>query len=162
MEKQLLLTEDCISEIVNKYSDMVLRLAFVYVKNIPDAEDITQEVFLKLFRVHKVYNSDEHVKAWLITVTKNTSKDYIKSWWRRKTEVLKDNLTTMDNYFESELIEAVLALPIRYRDILYLYYYEGYSTSEIAQSLNIKEPTIRTRLKRGRKLLKTKIGGFNE
>ncbi|GAA0182265.1 sigma-70 family RNA polymerase sigma factor [Clostridium sediminicola] len=162
MEKQSLRTDDCINEIVSKYSDMVLRLAFIYVKNISDAEDITQDVFLKLYRGNKVFNNDEHLKAWLIVVTKNTSKDYIKSLWRRKTEELKDNLSANDNYFDSQLIKEVLKLPVKYRDVLYLYYYEGYSISEIAKNLNINEATIRTRLKRGREALKRKIGGLDE
>ena len=160
MQKQDIYQDKYISDVVEKYSDMVLRLAYVYVKNIPDAEDITQDVFIKFFKSKKVFNDMEHIKAWFITVTKNTSKDYLKSWWRKKTDKLKDNIAVSDNYFNSEIVKVVLNLPINYRDIIYLFYYDGYSTIEIAERFNMKEATVRTRLKRGRALLKSKLGGI--
>lgn len=160
MNKQLIQTNNCIEDIIDTYSDMVLRLAFLYLKNLTDAEDITQDVFIKLFKSNKIFNGKEHIKAWLITVTSNTAKDYLKSAWKRKIIPIKNEISIQDNYKESELINEVLKLPIKYRDVIYLYYYKEYSTKEISQILNAKEPTVRTRLKRGRHLLKEKLGGF--
>ncbi|QOR35053.1 sigma-70 family RNA polymerase sigma factor [Clostridium sp. 'deep sea'] len=149
-----------INKIVEDYSDMVLRLAYMYVKNISDAEDITQEVFIKFFNSKIEFRDKEHIKAWLITVTKNAAKDNVKSWWKRMTSIFEDNFTVTDNYFGSDVIKQVLDLPLKYRDIIYLYYYEGYSTVEIAKKLSMKEATVRTRLSRGRSLLKIELGGL--
>lgn len=159
MGNELLRTDDCISNILDRYADMVLRLSFMYLKNRSDAEDATQEIFLKLFRVMPKFNDEEHIKAWLITVTANHCKDILKSIWRKKVQLLDEIALPIKDDEKREVIKQVLDLPLKYRNVIHLYYYEGYSTLEIASLLKKKEPTIRTRLKRGREILKSRLTG---
>jgi RNA polymerase sigma-70 factor (ECF subfamily) len=152
-------TDDFYLAILDKYADMVLRLAFMYLRNHSDAEDATQEIFLKLFRINPLFNSEGHIKAWLTTVTSNYCKDILKSMWCKKVSLQHEIFLPIPDDNKREVIKQVMNLPQKYRDVIYLYYYEGYSSSEIAGLLSEKESTIRTRLKRGRERLKTKLKG---
>ncbi|MGL5577128.1 MAG: RNA polymerase sigma factor [Sarcina sp.] len=143
-------------EILDSFSNMVYRLAFSRTKNVYDAQDITQEVFLKLVNSEKIFETQEHLKAWLIKVTINLSKNLLGSAWFRKTTALEDNLV-MYLKEESEVYKYVLDLPTKYRTVIHLFYYEGLKTYEIANILNIKEGTVRSQLSRAREILKRSI-----
>ena len=137
------------------YIDTVFRLAFSYTRNREDAEDVTQDVLLQLYRTEKAFDSEAHVKYWLLRVTINQCKMLFRSPWRR-VESLEDYAETL--CFEREdysaLFAAVMALDRKYRVLIYLYYYEGYSVRELAALLNVPEKTVSTRLHRARAKLK--------
>lgn len=145
-----------IKEIVDKYSDLLLRIAFTYMKNISDAEDMVQEVFLKLVQDYPSFENDDHKKAWLIRVTINLCKNRLKSAWFRKTEPIYDTTLRFTDE-EKFVMDAVMDLPSKYRGVILLYYYEGYSIKEISNILDIKESTISSQLQRARSQLKSKL-----
>lgn len=140
-------------DIVDTYSDTLIRIAYQNTKNMSDAEDIVQEVYIKLMKCHKSFKSMEHLKAWLIRVTINRCKDHFKSAWFRKTTELKEDAVLIHQ--ESEpVMEEIFMLERMDRNIVYLYYYEGYTIKEIAQILKMKENTVSSKLQRARKKLK--------
>ncbi len=145
--------EKILEKNINKYKDMVYRLSFTYLKNSHDADDITQEVFLKYVTLDKTFQSDEHLKSWLITVTINHCKNLLKSSWFKKTQPLDENIQ-FEQQKNSNLYHAVMTLSKDYRTVIYLFYYEDYSTKEIASMLGKNESTIRSHLARARKKLK--------
>ena len=149
---------DFIKLAVSKHSTIVARTAFSYLKNVSDAEDISQEVFLALLQKQPNFESEEHLKAWLIRVAINKCKNYLKSsWFKNKCELVED-LPYMPKE-ESDVLDAVLGLKTKYRIPIHLYYYEGYSIKEISEILEEPTATVGTRLARGRKQLKKIIGG---
>lgn len=149
--------------LVNKYADMVLRLALTHLGNLADAQDVSQEVYIKLFKHQRPFNDAEHEKAWIIRVTINTCKDVIRSPWKKWFSPLVEIALPNNHTASMEVVSFVLTLPRKYRMVIHLYYYEGYKTAEIAEILNLKEGTIRTQLKRAKELLKAKIiGGFDD
>ncbi|MFF2092183.1 RNA polymerase sigma factor [Paenibacillus sp. NPDC058174] len=149
--------------LVNKYSDMVLRLALSHLGNLADAQDVCQEVFIKLFKHQIPFNDSEHEKAWIIRVTINTCIDVSRSPWKRWFSPLEKVPLPNTNKESMEVVTFVLKLPRKYRLVIHLYYYEGYKTAEIAELLKLKESTVRTQLKRAKGLLKEEIiGGFDD
>ncbi len=162
-------TDAYIRRVLEKYSDCVIKLSYTYVHNIYDAEDIAQEVFMALIKCAKPFESDEHEKAWILRTTINKSKNYLHSGWLRRTVLLEEsgeNADAAENITaneESEVMEAVLALPEKYRTPVHLFYYDGYSINEIAAILHKKPATVGTLLARGRERLKAlMIGGFDD
>jgi RNA polymerase sigma-70 factor (ECF subfamily) len=147
-----------IENAVMEYTQMVLNIAFTYTKNSYDAEDIAQEVFLALYRNMWKISSKEYMKAWLIRVTINKSKNYMKTAWKRKRSDMPNIQQDMPKSETGDLLNAVLSLDEKYKIPIYLMYYEGYSIKEISQILKTKPATIGTRLKRGRDILKNKLG----
>ena len=145
----------------NLYSKMIYRLAFVQMKTKEQAEDILQDVFIKLMGQSIVFENEEHAKAWLIKTTINCCKDYWKSAWFRK-HVTLDAAAEISTYLPSNtkgfVTDCVKRLPTKYRYIIHLYYYEEYSLKEIADILSINENTVRTRISRARQLLKKYLG----
>jgi RNA polymerase sigma-70 factor (ECF subfamily) len=150
--------ESMIENAVTEYTQMVLNIAFTYTKNSYDAEDIAQEVFLALYRNMWRISSKEYLKAWLIRVTINKSKNYMKTAWIRKRSDMTDIQQGTSKSETGDLLNAVLSLDEKYKLPIYLMYYEGYSIKEISQILKTKPATIGTRLKRGRDILKNKLG----
>lgn len=148
-------TDEQFTCLVRRYIDTVFRVAFNYLKSPADADDITQNVFEKLLREKKPFESDEHIRNWLIRVTINECKKVLRSPWRR-VESFDDYARTLtfDNPAHSDLFHAVMALPKKYRVAIYLHYYEGYSTAEIAGIMHIPKNTVCSYLKRGREMLK--------
>lgn len=142
--------------IVNQYSDMVTRIAIMNVKNVDDAKDCYQNVFMKLYCCNKEFDSLEHLKAWLIRVTINECKDYQKQFWKRNIDI--DEIIVGKQDEKLVILPVVMKLSSKYRNVLYLYYYEGYSTKEIAKILKVNINTVKSQLIRGRKLLKKKLG----
>ena len=146
---------------VEQYADMIRRICFLHLKNQQDTEDIFQTVFLKYILYSGAFESPEHEKAWLIRVTINACKDFLKSLWRHATtplEILSEEAALVSDTHH-ELLELVLALPPKYKDVIYLFYYEEYTAVEIAKILGKKENTIYSLMSRGRALLKVKLGG---
>ncbi len=144
------------------YKDDIFRLAFSYTGKISDAEDITQNVFVKLYNNIDKFNDDLHVKKWCMRVTINECKNLYLSFNRHKffnSDVLYSNSTTLLNETQEILKEALFELPKKERTIIYLHYYEGYKVYEIADILKIKPATIQTILFRSKKKLKNKIKG---
>ncbi len=148
---------------VQRYTDTVFRVALNYIGAPADAEDITQNVFLKLLREKKEFVSQEHIRSWLIRVTINECKNLTRSrWWKQESLETCAEAFSFDTPERSELFYAVMALPKRYRLPIYLYYYEGYSTQETADILGATKNTVCTQLKRGRELLKKSLTEVNE
>ena len=148
-------TDEQYTCLVKKYIDTVFRVALNYLKIRADAEDVCQNVFCKLLQQKKPFESEEHIRSWLIRVCINECKNILRSPWHRR-ENLEDHtpqlVFTKDG--RGELYYAVMELPVHYRVPLYLYYYEGYSTQEIATMLGMPKNTVCTRLSRARQLLR--------
>ncbi len=138
---------------VTAFQPSVFRVAYSYVKNTYDAEDITQEAFLKLYNSRESFEDDNNVKAWLIRVTSNAAKNHLSSAWVKRKAALNENIILKDES-DYELLEALNRLNRNYRVAIYLHYYEGYSISEISGMLGISESNVKARLKRGRDKLK--------
>ena len=143
------------------YSDTVRRICMIHLKNYADTEDIFQTVFLKYVLSSTVFKNEEHEKAWFIRVTINACKDLLKSFFRSRTVPLDESMSQSDSFTQEdhEVLEAVLSLPKKYRDVVYLHYYEGYTAEEIGEILGKKTNTVYTLLTRARALLKEKLGG---
>lgn len=132
----------------------------LHLKNHADTEDIFQTVFLKYMTASPVFENQEHEKAWLIRVTINACHDLIRSFFRSKTvslDAVSEQLSSCPS--QIGVLEAVLSLPVQYKDVVYLYYYEGYSAVEIAGILHKKVNTIYTLLSRAKALLRKTLGG---
>jgi RNA polymerase sigma factor (sigma-70 family) len=157
-QKQVDINEN-ISAALKKYSDMVRRICFLYLQNSTDVDDVFQEVFLKLLQNKTPFRSEEHEKAWLIRATINKCKDLLKSFWRRNTDSIEYIDLPFEDKTEGELLQVVLSLPRKYKDVIYLHYYEEYTVPEMAKLLNQKENTIYSHLHRARALIKKKLGG---
>ncbi|TGB03606.1 sigma-70 family RNA polymerase sigma factor [Halobacillus salinus] len=163
--------EGAIQEIMDAYGQSVLQLVYSYVKNQAVAEDLTQEIFLKCYRNLHKYNGKSKVKTWLWSIAINHSKDYLKSWYNRKVVLSEDKLKRVQNgqldteekviqdSVDRELVAAIMKLPEKYREVIYLYYYEDSTTREIVKVLKKNENTIKTRLKRAKVILKERLGG---
>lgn len=144
--------------LVRTYSDLILRLSFTYLKNTEDAKDICQTVFLRLLEKPWEFQSPEHERAWIIRTAVNVCKDQLKSSWHRTTvDLSAASEARAPEAEEGSLWAAVALLPPKYRTVIYLYYYEGYSANEIAQMLGEKPATVATRLSRGRDKLRIQL-----
>ena len=153
-------TGDAVQEIMNTYSGMVYRLAYARTGNKPDADDVYQDVFFKLFRSNPQLDSEEHLKAWLIRTTTHTSVNLLRSAWRRYFQPMPENYDAPDMSFANDdrlsaLRNALIRLPEKQRIVIHLYYYEQLSTEEIAKILGEKSSTVRSHMKRGRERLKS-------
>lgn len=148
-------TDEQFTCLAKKYIDTVFRVALNYLKNGAEADDVTQNVFLKLWKEKKPFESEEHVRNWLIRVTINECKSLLRSPWR-STESFDDYAAKLSFVTpeHSELFYTVMDLPKKYRLPIYLYYYEDYSTKEVAKILGIPRATVATQLRRGRQMLK--------
>lgn len=156
------MSDEKLSYLIDQYGNAILRLAYSYLKNQYDAEDVCQSVFVKLYTLEKDFEDASHEKAFLLHITANLCKDMLKSAWKKKNigsaELERLGESTHKTQFsiieEDEVLELVNGLAEKYRTVLYLYYYEGYQIKEVAKILGIKTPTVKTRLKRGREQLK--------
>ena len=147
-----------IEALILKYEKTVYKLAYSYMKNRQDTDDIYQEVFLRFFRKKPEFESEEHEKAWFIRTTINCCKSYFLSGWVKRTMAMEERTMGREDSYEmeerSELFYAVMELPVKYRTVIHLFYYEGYTVKEIAGLLEEKVTTITTRLSRGRERLR--------
>lgn len=152
--------EDDVEQAIEQYADMIKYICFVYMKNESDTEDVFQDVFLKYALFSEPFLSEEHRKAWLIRVTVNRCKDVLRSFFRRNTCSLEEaGYMTVEDEGNSEVLEAVLRLSDKYKILIYLHYYEGYSAVEIADILHKNVNTVYTQLARARAELKGMLGG---
>lgn len=144
---------------MRRWGTTVLRLALSHMGNPTDAEDVFQDVFIRLMKDTTRFSSDEHLKAWLLRVTINRCYDIRKSGWKRRNEPLNERHVTIEapDLFNSDIWEAVEELPFDLRTVFHLFYVEGYSTAEIAHIVDCRPSTARTRLHRARGLLKTTL-----
>ncbi len=156
-------TNDHIKQIVHQYADMLLRIAFTHTANQYDAEDMVQNVFLKYIEKQPVFENTEHEKAWFIRVLINMCHNYFHSAWFKKTVELDENVGFPDidenDLDEKAVLTAVLHLPVKYRLMIYFFYYEDYSIAQIAKACNKKESTVRSQLFRARQLLRDTLKG---
>lgn len=154
-------SEADLTSTIENYSDMLRKICFMHLKNYSDVEDVFQEVFLKYMQSDMSFESEEHKKAWLIRVAINSCKDLLKNFFRR-------NVVSMDHISmepvllkerDLDVFNAVAKLPTKFKNVVYLFYYEEYTVPEIADILNKKENTIYTWLGRARNRLKEDLGG---
>ena len=150
-----MLTKEQFSELAQRYVDTIFRLAFNCLKSKADSEDVTQTVLLRLYETDKTFESDDHLKYWLIHVTLNECKKRWRSPWSRTEDFAAyvDSLTFQEPRY-GDLFLAVMALEKKYRVVIFLYYYEGYTVAEIGELLGIPQGTVGTRLKRARDRLR--------
>ena len=148
-----------VEEVYRKYADRVFAAAFSVCRNQADADDVVQDTFIKYNAAGDVFRDEEHMKAWLLRVAINRAKDIRTSFWKR-------NRVSWEEYMEGlafeepedgRLFEAVMKLPDKYRTVIHLYYYEEYSVSDIAGILHSRDGTVKSRLSRGRSLLKAML-----
>ena len=151
-----------IKDIIEKYSDMVYRIALTRTGIIENAEDVFQEVFIKYSEKKPIFENEEHEKAWFIRVTINLTKNINMSAWNKKVITLDDNIE-FETKEEENVFSIVRELPQNYSTVIYLLYYEGYKVKEIAHIMKKREGTIKTWLFRARNMLKDKLeGGFED
>ncbi len=158
-------TDADIQRVYRQHVDAVYRVCYGFMKNNADAEDAVQETFLKLLQCgeSQVFENEQHERAWLIVTASNICKNNLKSWTRQKRKEVEDMgelpEESEDKRESNPVLDAVLGLPEKYKAAIYLYYYEEYSTVEIAKALGKKESTVRSLLRRGRAILEKKLGG---
>ena len=141
-------------EVLERYAATVFAAAYAMVKNKEDAEDIAQEVFISYVKAKPAFESAEHEKAWLLRVGARCAADVLRAPWRRREGPLDDGLPAPEPPGEGGVVEAVLALPAKYRTVVHLYYYEELSVAEIAAVLGKSEGAVKSRLFRARALLR--------
>ncbi|SDQ07989.1 sigma-70 family RNA polymerase sigma factor [Virgibacillus salinus] len=160
---------EAIEEIMDLYGDEIKRLIYTYVKNNADTDDVTQEVFVKVYQKLSTFQGKSTLRSWIYSIAINKSKDHLRSWESRNKR-LKEKLSQSAQFMEkpgetpeeqiirqyesSDLLNQVMGLPVKYREIIILYYFKELSTTEIGHALNMKEVSVRTRLNRGREKLK--------
>lgn len=153
------LSETEIQKIYETYKDLVFRIAMIRLMNEQDAYDVVQTVFLKIIDSVPVFQDVEHEKRWMIRVTCNTCYSILRRPWRKHKEYIEE---IQKEFYENDLenfcvLDTVLQLPDQYKNIVYLYYYEGYKYREIAEILKEKESTVKMRMKRAKEILKKEL-----
>jgi RNA polymerase sigma-70 factor, ECF subfamily len=168
-ESMLLEREEIIDQLMQEYSDDILHLVYTYVKNRTTAEDLTQEIFLKCYEKLNQFNQQATLKTWVYRIASNHCKDYLRSWHYRKitlSDKILDYIPSKSKQVEEEIIanseeniltNAVMNLPLKYREVVFLHYYEELSLAEISKITTVNINTIKTRLKRAKELLKDKM-----
>ncbi|MCL2488461.1 MAG: sigma-70 family RNA polymerase sigma factor [Oscillospiraceae bacterium] len=158
--EQLLSVNEFVQGAAERYADMVLRIAFQHLENKEDAEDVTQEVFLRLIK-NSDFHDEEHLKAWLIRVAVNLCKNHRRNAFRRRPQPVAEPWAPFSDE-QQRMLDLLWTLPPHYRSVIYLYYYEGYITPEIAAILKRSEKTVWSQLSRGREKLKDLLieGGY--
>ena len=164
MTKSLLRTNKEIAEIYKRQMKTVYRVCFAFMKNPSDTEDAVQNTFYKMIKSGVAFESEEHEKAWLIRTATNVCKNSVKHWFRKRVDLVDyENLLSTENIEIDDTFEVVMGLPDKYKTVVYLYYYEGYTTPDISIILQKPQSTIRNYLHEARGILKEKLGGdFNE
>lgn len=154
-------SEQEVNRAVEQYADMIRRICMLHLKNYDDTRDIFQNVFLKYALSSVVFESEEHEKAWLIRVATNACRDLLRDFFRKNTVPLEEILEygKEEKTENREVLETVLSLPSKYKNVVYLHYYEGYTAGEISKILGKNVNTVYTYLNRARKLLAEKLGG---
>ena len=145
-----------VQELAASYQGSLFAAAFNVCKNAQDAEDVVQDTFVQYYTTKKEFESEQHIRAWLMRVAVNKAKNVNRTFWRRNKISIEDYMETL--VFETPavetLFETVMQLPEKYRIVIHLYYYEEYAVREIAQILKLSESNVKIRLSRGRAMLK--------
>ncbi len=159
MAKTILRTQAELSALYDRHKDMVYRVCFAYMKNPADTEDVVQETFIRLIQAEPLFENAVHEKAWLIRTATNICKNHLRHWWHKRTELTDEaGGQTVADVEGDEVLQVVMGLPDRYKTVVYLYYYEGYNSAEIARMLQKPQSTIRNHLHEARKLLRKQLG----
>jgi RNA polymerase sigma-70 factor (ECF subfamily) len=155
-----MLAEEEVERALEQYGDNVRRICFIYLKKEADVEDVFQNVFFKYAQKTTSFSSLEHEKAWILRVTINECNSLLRRWFHRKVDLVEDiSVYGMEEEAKyPEVLQAVLSLPPKLKNVIYLYYYEGYKIKEIAEILKRKENTIHTWMRRGKAILKEMLG----
>ena len=148
--------------IYNRQVDTVYRVCYSFMKNTADTEDMVQETFLKLLSTNTGFENEQHEKGWLIVTASNLCRDSLKKKWRGHENIEDYPDLAAEPTQEDSVLELILQLPDDYKDAVYLYYYEGYSTAEIAAQVHAPEATVRSRLMRARNKLQAMMGGVGK
>lgn len=153
------MNSDKVRELYLRHADAVYRTAMIYLKNRSDAEDAVSEVFLKVIRKPPVFKDETHEKAWFLRVTINYCKDLLKSAWNRRVDTgdIPEDAASDNGGYGNDILEEVLRLPPEQRELVYLYYYEGYKLREIADMTGTPESTLQSRLARARETLRLQL-----
>ena len=150
-------TKEYIGQLVDKYGDTVLRVSYTYLNNMADAEDVVQDVFLQVIDKKNDFNDENHEKAWLIRTAINMCKNRKKRFWDRNRCSI-DEIAEPECYdrynLDTDVMKAVMSLPEKYRTVVYMFYYEGWKTAEIARITGQEQTTVRSLLHRARARLK--------
>ena len=156
--------ENGFAEFYERHYKMVYRICFTYMKNKPEAEDCTEDVFVKVLSGNFIFHDETHEKKWLTVTAINLCKDRLKHWFRRMVSPIEDaeEKTGEEIPEPDETLDAVMKLPPKYKDVIYLHYYMDYKTDEIAEMLHKPPSTVRNHLSEARALLKKQIGGISE
>lgn len=164
MTKTLLRTDKEIVEIYERHKLTVYRVCFAFMKNPADTEDVVQDAFYQLIKKGIPFESEEHEKAWLIRTATNLCKNFLRNWWRKRINLENcDNFQGNGNIGIDYTFNVVMSLPDKYKTVVYLYYYEGYTSVEISKILSKPQSTIRNYLHEARNVLRKRLGGdFNE
>ena len=144
--------------LAQRYAQMVYRMAYARTGSKTDAEDVVQVVFLRLVRARPSFRDEEHSKAWLLRVAANCTNDLFRLPWRKREEPLRPSMAAEEGPEFSGVLEAVLALPEKYRLVVHLYYYEELSTAEIGRIIGRSEGAVRSRLFRAKRMLRDLLG----
>lgn len=158
MEAELEFASVSLQTLFREYMPSVYRMAFSYLKNHPDSEDVTQEAFLRLAQSGKRFSDRRQVQAWLIVTAANLSKDLLRRSHRKDLPLERAADKAAAPAEKSGILAAVLALPEKYKTVIYLHYYEGYSVEELAKILRRPIGTVKTWLRRGRESLRESLG----
>ena len=145
--------------ILTRFGDSILRYAYTYLHNMSDAEEVLQDTLVQFLKTAPEFESENHEKAWLLRVAANLSKNRIRYNKLRETDELNDELVAEEREDLSFVWEAVKSLPVKYREVIHLFYHEGYQTAQIATVLGRNESTVRSDLRRGREKLKEVLKG---
>ncbi|MGN0619912.1 MAG: RNA polymerase sigma factor [Ruminiclostridium sp.] len=141
----------------------VYRICYIFMQNCADAEDCTEDTFLRAITTKATFEDEKHERAWLTVVARNICKDRLTHWWNKKTVSISDYEETLksDETQHDDVLDAVMKLPEKYKDIVYLHYYEGYKTEEMAKMLKRPVSTVRNQLRDAREKLKVVLGGID-
>lgn len=145
--------------ILTRFGDSILRYAYTYLHNMSDAEEVLQDTLVQFLKTAPEFESENHEKAWLLRVAANFSKNRIRYNKLRETDELNDELVAEEREDLSFVWEAVKSLPVKYREVIHLFYHEGYQTAQFAKVLGRNESTVRSDLRRGREKLKEVLKG---
>ena len=145
--------------ILTRFGDSILRYAYTYLHNMSDAEEVLQDTLVQFLKTAPEFESENHEKAWLLRVAANLSKNRIRYNKLRETDELNEELVAEEREDLSFVWEAVKSLPVKYREVIHLFYHEGYQTAQIAKVLGRNESTVRSDLRRGREKLKEVLKG---
>ncbi|MBV7506748.1 sigma-70 family RNA polymerase sigma factor [Bacillus sp. sid0103] len=169
---EVLISEDkdvMIDEIMNRYGQEILQLVFSYVNNRSIAEDLTQDIFVKCYKSLHTYRGKSKLRTWLWSIAINHCKDFLKSWYNKNVVITEDEplhnttkkemveQTVIQRQEDDQLISAIMMLPIKYREVIYLFYYEELPIKEIAVLTEVGTNTVKTRLRRAKELLKERL-----